>query len=142
MHTRKNGEPELPGQAYLIAHDQVPATEMLLSLDSLNFKSVVVGCEATLTFAISNPGDSHLKVEELHVPQHFTVAPALPWTVPPRGQVCASVTFRPDAEGEFDSVLVINGPENPPSLGIYLYGRGVLHGSPSQLQKKYYIASN
>jgi len=92
---------------------------------SLNFGSVSVGNNSSLTLTIFSTGGIDLTILELTVSATFSTDFTGPQTVPPSAQIPVQVTFSPDsAQVYWDSLFIISDAPNSPTA-VLLTGVGI-----------------
>ena len=98
-----------------------------LSTDQLVFDGVDAGQSVSLPLRISNTGDANLFIHNIVFRDavQFTISDTS-FTIPPDSSQTVTVTFMPDARGEWSSTLVLssNDPEHEETL-IALRGKGI-----------------
>jgi hypothetical protein len=75
---------------------------------SLNFGNVTVGTTNTLTFTLSNSGNTNCTVDSMRIvgSGHFSLSTSGPFSVAPTNSVDVSVDYRPTAA---DTIIILNG---------------------------------
>ena len=107
----------------------VPAPDISVQTNALNFGQVTIGEEKTETLTITNVGDGDLTITDVSADDSaFSVAigGGLPASVKPGDSIDADVTFAPGTVKKFSADLLIasNDPDTP-TLIVALTGEGV-----------------
>lgn len=106
-----------------------------VSASTLNFGSIKVAYDSSLTFKIYNTGDTTLTISALTSSSgNFTVNTSVPFSININDSTSVSVTFTPDEVKSYSDSLSISNtdPTNNP-LKVYLTGSGI----ESVLQKDF-----
>ena len=106
-----------------------------VSSSTLNYGSVKVAYDSSLTFKIYNTGDTTLTVSALTSSSgNFTVNTSVPFSININDSAFVSVTFTPDEVKSYsDSLTITNTDPTNGSLKVYLTGSGI----ESVLQKDF-----
>ena len=106
-----------------------------VNTSTLNFGSIKVAYDSSLTFKIYNTGDTTLTVSALTSSNgNFTVITSVPFSININDSASVSVTFTPDEVKSYtDSLSITNTDPTNGSLKVYLAGSGI----ESVLQKDF-----
>jgi Abnormal spindle-like microcephaly-assoc'd, ASPM-SPD-2-Hydin len=110
---------------------QAAAPQLVVTPNSVNFQSVVVGQKNTQTLQLSNAGSAALNVQQIQVTgAGFQVTPpAMPLALAPGANQIFSLAFAPAATGSVSGTLTIssNDPHTPANVPVL--GAGVVAGA-------------
>ena len=106
-----------------------------VSSSTLNFGSIKVAYDSSLTFKIFNTGDTTLTVSAITSSSgNFTVNTSVPFSINVKDSASVSTTFTPDEVKSYnDSLLITNTDATNNPFKIYLTGSGI----ESVLQKDF-----
>ncbi|MFA6979691.1 MAG: choice-of-anchor D domain-containing protein [Ignavibacteriaceae bacterium] len=98
-----------------------------VSTSTLNFGSIKVAYDSTLTFKIYNTGDTTLTVSALTSSSgNFTVNTSVPFSIYKNDSASVSVTFTPDEVKAYsDSLSITNTDATNNPFKVYLTGNGI-----------------
>jgi len=107
------------------------APQLVVTPNSVNFQSVVVGQRNTQTLQLSNAGSVALSVQQIQVTgAGFQVTPpAMPLALAPGANQIFSLAFAPAATGSVSGTLAVssNDPHSPANVSVL--GTGVVAGT-------------
>ena len=119
-----------PGVPDALTVYHIPAPDVYVSTDSLNFGNVNVGNQGMSSFTVSNYGDADLTLSEVSSDNpafSVSVMGKLPQKLAPNVSVPVSVVFAPDAEGDYTGeVSIVTDDSDTPVVTIALSGIGAV----------------
>ena len=107
-----------------------PAGQLTLSSSALDFSSVVMGSNKTLTVTATNSGNASLTVTSAtsSAPQFSWSGPDLPITIAVGQNATLSITFTPSAAANASGTISISSNASSGSASVALSGAGVAPG--------------
>jgi hypothetical protein len=107
------------------------APQLVVTPNSVNFQSVVVGQKNTQTLQLSNAGSVALNVQQIQVTgAGFQVTPpAMPLALAPGANQIFSLAFAPAATGSVSGTLAINSNDPHSPANVPVLGTGVVAGT-------------
>ncbi|RMD47266.1 MAG: choice-of-anchor D domain-containing protein, partial [Aquificota bacterium] len=103
-----------------------PKPVISLTVESLDFGSVIVGEKKSMSIEIKNTGNADLLIDSIKISdkENFYVEGNC-GQITPGGSCGINVVFKPKVEGEIDSFLtIVSNDESKPTLRIPLHGKG------------------
>ena len=108
-----------------------PSGGLTLNSSALDFGSVVMGGNKTLTITATNSGNTSVTVTGAtsSAPEFSCSGPGLPVTIAAGQNAILSITFTPDATANASGTLSISSTASNPTLNLSLSGAGLAPGS-------------
>jgi Abnormal spindle-like microcephaly-assoc'd, ASPM-SPD-2-Hydin len=103
-----------------------PIGNLVLGVQSLDFGSVSVGSNESLTVTATNSGDASITISSASIstPYFAFTSPRLPAAISAGESATFTVEFTPNAAGTFNAVLAITSNASDSSVSLSLSGTG------------------